>query len=235
MDTKRKLNHNNVYSLFITDIVHGRIRPGERLGEESLASRWKVGRSAVREALFRLEQDGILIRKPKVGTFVRKIDEKELLEIYDIRAVLESMVAAKVAEIISDNQLDELRKLADRTDNIPDETFDRDQKDFEFHMKLCEISGLKHIPNLLRLGHLHSLCYSYNHQLALLRGFIHEPIHRPDHRDIVEVLRKHNPELAGKIMHKHLIEAKKGCEKDIELIKSRLNSPVDLVNAGFGR
>ena len=76
MDTKRKLNHNNVYSLFITDIVHGRIRPGERLGEESLASRWKVGRSAVREALFRLEQDGILIRKPKVGTFVRKIDEK---------------------------------------------------------------------------------------------------------------------------------------------------------------
>ncbi len=193
MNAKGKNNHHNVYSLFISDIAGGRIRPGERLGEESLASRWQVGRSVVREALFRLEQDGILIRKPKSGTFVREIDEEELLEIYDARVALEPIVASKAASLISDDQLEELWQLAKVIDSIPDETIYREQKDFEFHIKLCEISGLKHIPNLLRIGHLLSLCYRYNHQLALLRGFINEPVHQPDHRDIVKALRKRDP------------------------------------------
>ncbi len=235
MAINAKSKKNDVYSRFIADIACGQIRPGERLGEESLASRWNVSRGAVRETLFRLEQDGILVRKPKAGTFVRKVDEQELLEIYDSRAALESIVAAKVAEIISEEQLDELRQLAEQTDSIPDENIDRDQKDFEFHMRLCEISGLKHIPTLLRIGHLHSICYRYNHQLALLRGFTNEPVHRPDHRDIVKAIRKHNPDLASNVIHKHLIEARKGCEKDIKLIKSQLNSSIEFIKAGFGR
>jgi DNA-binding GntR family transcriptional regulator len=220
--TKFKKPTDKIYSKIISDVMCGKIRPGERLGEESLASRWKIGRSAVREAMFRLEQDGLLVRKPKVGTFLREIDDKEFLEIYDLRIAIECLVTARAAEMITAPEIEELAELARRVDSLPDEDEDRVGLDQSFHSRLCEISKLSYAPRMLRLARLHAQCSLLNQRLIFLRGYLKQEIPKPDHQDIVDALRRRHPEQAGKVMREHLEAAKKFVLRDIELINSKM-------------
>jgi DNA-binding GntR family transcriptional regulator len=225
MWTKTKSGTPDIYSRIVSDVVCGNIRPGERLGEDSLATRWKIGRGAVREAMFRLEQDGLLVRKAKVGTYIREIDDDELLEIYDIRVAIECLVIRRVAQVILDPELDELARLAESIDTVVDETSpERNDNDFAFHNQLCRISRLRHGPRLLRLTHLHTLCSRLNLRLIFLRGFQDQEVCQPDHRQIVTVLRRRDPDQAAEVVRRHLEEAMKLTLRDIETVKSRMQS-----------
>ncbi len=219
---KVRKSNDTIYSRIISDVVCGKIRPGERLGEESLAARWKIGRSAVREAMFRLEQDGLLVRKPKVGTFLREIDDKEFLEIYDLRIAIECLVIAKAAEVITAREIAELDHLARQIDSMPDEDAERVDLDQVFHSRLSEISKLSYAPRMLRLARLHAQCSLLNQRLIFLRGYLKQEIPKPDHRDIMDVLRRRNPDQADNIMREHLEAAKKFVLRDIELINSKM-------------
>ena len=220
---KRRAGNENYYRLLVQDVVSGNIRPGERLGEERLAAQWGVGRSVVRETLFRLEQDGLVERKAKSGTFVREIADEELLEIYDVRAVNEGLICRRVAERATDEELKQLAELAERTDSVEDENEARSTTDFDFHLQLCEVSRLKYVKRVLRVTHLHSQCSRLNQRLIYLRGFLTQPIPKPNHRDIVEVLFRRDPAAAEQIMREHLKAAKQSLIADMERVHARLN------------
>lgn len=74
-------------------IVRGELLPNERLVELELAEAFGVGRAAVRTALIRLEYEGLVEREPNRGARVRLVSEAEAIEIYEVRAVLEGLVA----------------------------------------------------------------------------------------------------------------------------------------------
>jgi|WetSurMetagenome_2_1015567.scaffolds.fasta_scaffold244445_1 DNA-binding GntR family transcriptional regulator len=224
MTTRITKPNEKIYSRIISDVVCGNIRPGERLGEESLAARWKIGRSAVREAMFRLEQDGLVVRKAKVGTFLREINDKEFLEIYDLRIAIECLVISRAAEVITDRELEELGGLAQRVDSMPDENENRVGMDQTFHNRLSEISKLSYAPRMLALARLHAQCSLLNQRLIFLRGYLKQEIPKPDHRDIVEVLRLRSPDKAGKVMREHLEAAKKFVLRDIDLIQTKMST-----------
>ena len=79
-------------------IVTGALAPGERLRAEALAHRFGTSRTPVREALLSLEAEGLVAIAPRRGAVVRAFDAADLLELYELRAVLEPYAAARAAE-----------------------------------------------------------------------------------------------------------------------------------------
>ena len=84
------------------EIVTGVIAPGYKLDEVSLASRFDVSRTPVREALHQLSMMGLVEIKPRRGAFVRKVGLKELVEMFEIMAALEGMCGRLAAERMTD-------------------------------------------------------------------------------------------------------------------------------------
>lgn len=80
------------------DIVFNRLLPGERVTEIDLSARYKVSRSPIREALFQLEKDRLVVREPRRGFWVAPLSLKELDEIYVCRVALEGIAAQEAAE-----------------------------------------------------------------------------------------------------------------------------------------
>ena len=80
-----------------SDVVDGRLQPGQRLSEAGLSRQYGVSRSPVREALASLERDGLVERRGPAA-FVRQRSEDEVLDIYALRVQLEGMIAAHAAE-----------------------------------------------------------------------------------------------------------------------------------------
>ena len=83
-------------------IVSGDIAPDARLVEADVSATFGMSRGAVRTALIRLEQDGLVVREPHRGARVRKVSDEEAVEILQARAVLEGLAVRQTAELIDD-------------------------------------------------------------------------------------------------------------------------------------
>lgn len=104
---------DDVYHRLRADITSGELPPGAALVETQLATRYHVSRTPVREALRRLQQDGVVERADR-SMRVRPSSPEEILEIYDVRVTLEGLAARTAAEQRGDYDLTRLRGLADR-------------------------------------------------------------------------------------------------------------------------
>ena len=86
------------------DIVTGHLQPGERLDEQSLADRFGVSRTPIREALMQLASTGMVELHPRRGAFVASLGLKEIIERFEAMAALEGMCGALAARRITDEQ-----------------------------------------------------------------------------------------------------------------------------------
>lgn len=104
------------------DKLHAAIRdgvyaPGDRLRETDVADRLALSRTPVREALRKLEADGIIEHRPRVGAVIRTLSHGEVVELYEMRVVLERTAAEMAAKHASTAEVDELDALnSDITD-----------------------------------------------------------------------------------------------------------------------
>ncbi len=87
----------DVYQQILSAIINGQFAPGERLIQEKIANQINISRTPVREALLRLEQDGILELSGRKGFMIRKISDRELVELYGVREAVEGYAAYMVA------------------------------------------------------------------------------------------------------------------------------------------
>lgn len=212
----------DLYSVFISAAALGDIRPGERLSEESLAARWKVGRAPVREALLQLEHDGLVVRQPKSGTFLRKIELPEVAELYEIRVRLEPMLAETAARIATDEQLEELARLADEADEMDIPAHEKEVRDLAFHARLGQVSGLAQVTRVVNLARLHlRRCPTLHQRVAILGRY---SVSQPGHREIASPLLARDAQRAAAAMAEHLANAKKATLKDLEEIRSRMET-----------
>jgi len=105
---------NSAYQHLLEEIREGTLLPGERLREVDLSERLGVSRTPVREAIRQLEADGLVTHVPRQGATVRSLNYAEVMELYEMRAVLEGTAARLAARAASDVELDELDMLNDR-------------------------------------------------------------------------------------------------------------------------
>jgi len=103
------------YDHIRTKLSHEELGEDYGLSEPALARELQISRTPVREAIRRLESEGILEQRPRQGTFIRQLDRKELDEIFQLRLLLEPFAAAEAAGKIGRSQLDELEQAANES------------------------------------------------------------------------------------------------------------------------
>lgn len=99
------------YRRLLEEIRNGTLAPGARLRETELAERLGISRTPVREAIRQLETDGLVMHLPRQGATIRSLDHAEVVELYEMRAVLEGTAARLAARAASDVELAELAAL----------------------------------------------------------------------------------------------------------------------------
>lgn len=115
MSEERDTPHGeHAYQRLIEAIARGDLPPGTRLREIELSERLGLSRTPVREALRALEADGLVQHQPRQGAMVRKLDHAEVMELYEMRAVLEGTAARLAARMASDIELHALAVLNDQ-------------------------------------------------------------------------------------------------------------------------
>ena len=109
-----------VYNTLRQAILTGELQPGERLMEIALANRLGVSRTPVREAIRKLELDGLVVMMPRRGAHVAQITEKDLNEVLEVRIGLEEMAVRFACQRISEAQLQEIRQAAREFERLVD-------------------------------------------------------------------------------------------------------------------
>ncbi|MHB8066080.1 MAG: GntR family transcriptional regulator [Ruminiclostridium sp.] len=116
-------------------IIIGELRPGERLMEVQLAEKMGVSRTPVREAIRKLELEGLVDMIPRKGAHVAELSVKDIMDVLEVRASLDGLATALAAERITDDELKELRFINGQFSSyIEKENLNGSiKKDAEFH------------------------------------------------------------------------------------------------------
>src|SRR4051812_38567335 len=132
-------------------IVRGELSPNERLVEMELAQRLGVGRAAVRAALARLEQEGLVEHEPNRGARVRAISEEEATEMLEVRAVLEGLTARYAARNATDQELVALQEIHAQMQGCleRDDLLSISNLNAQWHDKLLAIANHQTVTSLI--------------------------------------------------------------------------------------
>ncbi|MGR4863043.1 GntR family transcriptional regulator [Caulobacter sp. LARHSG274] len=142
-DWSPDLQKAKVYERILLDLILGRLAPGARLDEQSLAARYEAGLAGVRDALGRLALEGLVIRRARSGTTVAPLDLVELRQGYEARALIEPHCAGLAAKYASKAQAAAIRAAFDGGETA---ARDRDlpalvSMDQRFHAAVARASG----------------------------------------------------------------------------------------------
>ena len=113
---KRKSLREEVYESLRRSIIHGKLKGGQRLIEETLAHQVGISRTPVREAFHKLERDDLVSRLPKGGFSVKKFTREDVEEIFGIRSALESYAAYLATIHITPEKLALLEKKVEESE-----------------------------------------------------------------------------------------------------------------------
>lgn len=122
-------------------IVTGRLIPGTRLVEMRIASDLGVSRGPVREALRKLEDEGLVVTHPRRGSTVATFSRRDVREIYSFRAALEGLAARWVVENLTSEAERQLIDAYEAIQRAVDDPEELRVKDIEFHRLLIHLSG----------------------------------------------------------------------------------------------
>ncbi len=155
---------DTVFNQLRLQILHGELKPGERLMEVSLAEKLGVSRTPVREAIRMLEQEGLAVLLPRRGAHVASIDNKQLEDMLEARRTLEAFTVNAACGRITKEQLQELRE---HNRNFRDavrsgDTVTMADMDFVFHEAIAKAAGNARIMDILQ--HLREQLFRYQYE-----------------------------------------------------------------------
>ena len=194
-------------------IVRGDIAPEARLVESEISTNFKMSRGAVRTALIRLEEEGLVVREPHRGARVRKVSDDEAVEILQARAVLEGLAVRMTAERIDDAGAKRLRALLERHRELLEggDLLGASDANADLHAVLLELSGHGTARRLIRT--LNSQTVRYQYRTILIPG-------RPaasvaEHTDIVEAVVAGRAGEAEAAMRSHLFNVAQAVQRAV--------------------
>lgn len=109
---------DGVYEWLLDRILTGVFEPGSRLREEEIAEALSTSRTPVREALRRLGAEGTVERKTNRSAVVPTLRPTDILEVYDIRVLMEGLAARRAAEKITPDQLQSMKQLCEEIESL---------------------------------------------------------------------------------------------------------------------
>jgi DNA-binding GntR family transcriptional regulator len=133
------------YAAMQSAIRDGLLRPGVMYSENELAATLGMSRTPVREAVLRLSREGLIEISSQRGFQLRRLSEAERVEIFDLRSVIESFVAGRLAVERTDGQIAHLEDLVRQQEQLsdPEQTAEFLALDEQFHLAQAEFLGLE--------------------------------------------------------------------------------------------
>jgi DNA-binding GntR family transcriptional regulator len=183
-------------------IGSGQLQPRERLIEETLARSFGTNRAVVRSALVLLEQEHLIVRERNRGAFVRAISPKEAVQILEVRAVLEGLIARNAALRIDDAGVGTLRTLLDRMHELKNSDDLRGylQCNADFHRTISEIADHEAATKLLDV--LQSQSRRFQFRSVVYHGRLSDSL--AEHERIFAALAARDPEAAEAALRAHV-------------------------------
>ena len=196
------MSDDSVYADLREAIGRGDIEPMASLVESELMERFDAGRPAVRTAIVRLEQDGLVERVKNRTARVRLVPPEEAIEIYRARTLLESYAVAQAATRATESDVADLRALLAAVDDAlaAGRYSDAAAGDRQLHQRLLEISGNRTVARLC--GTLHGHLVRYHHRTRLEQESSGSSPN--EHRAIVDAIDANDPDAASAAMTAHL-------------------------------
>jgi DNA-binding GntR family transcriptional regulator len=176
------------------------LRPGDRINEKQLAERLGVSRAPVREATRALQEIGLVEIVKNRGVFVRTVNLKQIVDIFNIRGRLAELAAAEAARRINDASARELRSLIEQMQSASTAE-DYLPLNLEFHRQIFRLSDNERLAALdVSLGKEVRLF-----RLRGLRSKGSTETSNEEHRMILNALQERNSELAGRLFGQHIL------------------------------
>lgn len=129
-----------VYEELKMQILKGKITPGSRMMEVEMAEQMGVSRTPIREAIRKLEKEGLVTIEPRKGAYASEISKKDMTEIIEVREFLEGLAAYYAAERGTDEQKAAMEKTCAKYDEAVEARNSQDmiKYDTEFHHQIVE-------------------------------------------------------------------------------------------------
>ena len=191
-----------VFNTLRQAILTGELKPGERLMEIHLANRLGVSRTPIREAIKKLELEGLVTMIPRRGAEVAQITEKSMLDVLEVRRAVDALCVELACERIDEEALEALLMARDEFERA---VRSKDlkkiaQADVAFHDIIVEATGNKRLVQLVNT--LSEQMYRYRFEYikdSSQHGRLVE-----EHRSIYEGIRKRDKEAASRAAKLHI-------------------------------
>ena len=176
-----------VFNTLREAILKGELQPGERLMEIALANRLGVSRTPVREAIRKLELEGLVIMTPRKGAQVAKITEKDLNDVLEVRLGLEALVMELACQRIDEEHLKKIEtymhEFASRIND--DDVTQMAEADVQFHEVIYDATNNRRLIQMI--SNLREQMYRY--RVEYLKDLESRELIVEEHKEIYESMR----------------------------------------------
>jgi DNA-binding GntR family transcriptional regulator len=209
---------NQAYQELKRMILEREVPLGGKLNENELAGALGISRTPVREAMNRLQKEGLVEIFPQRGPFVVKFSEKDIFELFLIRENLEGLAARLASEKMNQTHLEKLNSFLEGfAEPFSEKHVQRyAKKDFKFHQTIIMMSEAQRLINIIstlydqiRIFRLTTMGLSDRMKVSL-----------EEHQKIIEALRKGDPEESEKRMREHIRHVGDGVMENIKVFLS---------------
>lgn len=212
MDNLNKLNLDEykplrdvVFESLREAILEGKLKPGQRLMEVQLAEQLGVSRTPVREAIRKLELEGLVVMLPRKGAYVANMSLKDIIDVLEIRASLEGLAASLAAERINPENIKKLEKIVEEFEErtIASDIDTLLKKDVEFHECIFKATNNKKLHHLIN-----SLWEQvYRFRVTYISDYDSSISIVNEHKLILDAIKNGDNELAKKYATEHIEKA----------------------------
>ena len=208
---------DQTYDIIKNMIILREIEPGKKINEEHIAREIQVSRTPIREALCRLENEGIVRIIPRRGAFVSDLTETNVKEILLIREVLEGLVTRLAVENMDQKTLEKLTKVLEKVRTIPEtdrELIHYTRSEVDFHALLLDASNNQMLKNMMEIINAHL-------QIIRLRTVVIPERARKtvkEHQQILQAIEDGDADAAEELMRKHVRSVREVALRNIEAI-----------------
>lgn len=227
--TTQRTLRSDVYDAIRQAILTGGLKPDERINEMEIARQMQISRGPIREALSQLEQEGILVGKPRRGTFVVRLLAEDVEEVYTLRADLESRAVWRALPRLADEQFATLERHLEamRSAGRAGDLTRLLEADFQFHRTIIEATDWLRLRKIWEGLHPQTLTL---YTLTTLVDWLPSR-HVERHGLLLAALRGGDPATAAATMHEHIL----GVGKEIMQRRSPGRSPNEASTVGTAR
>lgn len=204
-----------VFNTLRQAILTGELKPGERLMEIHLADRLGVSRTPIREAIRKLELEGLVVMIPRKGAQVARITEKNLKDVLEVRRALDILAVQLACRRMDDDYKKQLREACDAFAKVVknNDTKDITEADVHFHDIINKSTGNDRLIQLV--NNLAEQMYRY--RLEYIKDAAYHNRLVEEHEEIYDAIVNHDEERAAKAVVLHIDNQEKTIIKHLNL------------------